>query len=260
MEVIFIETQILTAENDWFFIRLFQISDYLRNIKTSILRKYSMKLFDLSPEDFNQFLLLFDLDRDKAGEKYERLRRKLRMMFSKRGCHNINELVDKVFDQIFTMLIKGKTIEKIDNLSVYIARRHTLQRYWDEVSNNQQNFVSINDDFILDIDNFINQNNQEERLKKDEELILKGIFSDLYDEKDKRLIHLRFCMDKHTKTTDEKIMMLTYYHDEGQKLHQVRKNLADYLGIKQGNLRQKVNRLGEKLFECIDNCINKEVC
>ena len=218
-----------------------------------------MNIFDLSTEDYVRFLLLFDSDREQAGEKYERLRRKLKLIFSQRRCNEkeIEDLVDKVFDQIFTMLIKRKTVENIDHLSKYIAKRHTLQRYWDEINKNQQNFISINDDFV--IDSFINQNIQEERLKNEEDFIFNEIFPNL-DEIAKRLFHLRFCIDKLTKTSDEKKMILGYYSSEDQKAYQIRKELADYLGITSGNLRIRVNRLQEKLFNCINNCLEKEVC
>ena len=218
-----------------------------------------MKIFDLSPREYNRFLLLFDENREKAGEKYERLIRKLTMIFSKRGCHNIDELVDKVFDQIYTMLVKGKTVENIDNLSHYIAKRHTLHRYWNEVSKNQQTFVSVNDEFVIDIDNFINQNSQEERLKNNEDLIFEEILHNSEDEKSKRLIHLRFCIDKLAKTPDEKKMILGYYCSDNQKAYLIRKKLAEDLGISAGNLRIRVNRLQEKLFNCINNCLEKEL-
>lgn len=219
-----------------------------------------MNLFNLSPEDLSRFLLLFDSDREVAGEKYQRLRRKLSMFFSKKECLVINRLVDKVFDQIFNMIIKGEKIEKIDHLALFKASRHVLPEYRRDFNKNQQKFVSSDDNLALDIDNYINKNNQDERLKNDEEIIINEIFPNLKNEGDKRLPHIRFCMEKHAKTADAKQMILTYHYNENQKQYQVRKKLAEYLGISSGNLRIRVNRLQEKLFDCINDCLEKEGC
>lgn len=51
-------------------------------------------------ERFDNLLRLLDLDRDVAGDKYERLRRKLIKFFEWNACFPAEDLADETFDRV----------------------------------------------------------------------------------------------------------------------------------------------------------------
>jgi DNA-directed RNA polymerase specialized sigma24 family protein len=58
------------------------------------------KNWELSQEDFDRLLAWLDNDRERAGEKYEEIRRKLIKMFACRGCHAPEELADETINRV----------------------------------------------------------------------------------------------------------------------------------------------------------------
>ena len=51
-------------------------------------------------EDFEKLWRWLDPDRDKAGEKYERIRRRLIAVFASRGCCDTEDLADKTINVV----------------------------------------------------------------------------------------------------------------------------------------------------------------
>ena len=54
---------------------------------------------DLQSEQFEKLLQHFDEDRERAGDKYEDIRRKLMRYFAWNDCFPEEELADRTFDQ-----------------------------------------------------------------------------------------------------------------------------------------------------------------
>ena len=55
-------------------------------------------------EDFEKLLRWLDPDRDKAGEKYEKIRLRLIRVFSSRGCYEADDLFDKTVSVVTTKI------------------------------------------------------------------------------------------------------------------------------------------------------------
>src|SRR5262245_21687271 len=55
---------------------------------------------DMTPEEFDRLLLWLNPDRDKAGEKYEWIRKRLIKIFVCRGCNVPEELADKTINRV----------------------------------------------------------------------------------------------------------------------------------------------------------------
>ena len=53
---------------------------------------------------FEQLLSVLDADRDRAGERYEVIRRKLLKFFEWRGCQRPDELADQTIDRVLEAL------------------------------------------------------------------------------------------------------------------------------------------------------------
>jgi hypothetical protein len=58
------------------------------------------KDWEPSEEDFNRLLGWLDSDRERAGEKYEQIRRSLIKMSACRGCHAPEELADETINRV----------------------------------------------------------------------------------------------------------------------------------------------------------------
>jgi DNA-directed RNA polymerase specialized sigma24 family protein len=54
----------------------------------------------ISPEDFERLLAWLDPDRDRAAEKYEKIRQRLTKMLVCRGCWEAEDLVDETIDRV----------------------------------------------------------------------------------------------------------------------------------------------------------------
>jgi hypothetical protein len=76
---------------------------------------------------FEKLLAWLDADRNRAGERYESLRKKLILFFKRRNIP-AEEYADKVFDRIADMLEKGKVIPTENrehyclSVAVYLAK------------------------------------------------------------------------------------------------------------------------------------------
>jgi DNA-directed RNA polymerase specialized sigma24 family protein len=68
----------------------------------------------LSPEGFERLLALLDQDRDRAGLRYEMLRRKLMRFFEWRNCRPPEELADETLDRVCRKLGEGLQIRVPD--------------------------------------------------------------------------------------------------------------------------------------------------
>src|SRR5712691_6015502 len=70
-------------------------------------------------EEFDRLLAALDRDRNRAGEIYESLRRRLTTYFRLQGFHEAHDLVDRAFDIAARRL--GDARIEIENVTAYIA-------------------------------------------------------------------------------------------------------------------------------------------
>ena len=70
------------------------------------------KDWDLTQEGFDQLLNWFDADRDKAGKKYEEIRRGIVKVITVRGCLEAEVIADETFNRV---------IRKLPEIIPYIA-------------------------------------------------------------------------------------------------------------------------------------------
>lgn len=76
----------------------------------STARLRGRRRFALASESFEALLAALDPDRERAGEEYERLRRKLIVFFDWRGCARAEELADEAIDRAGRRLVEGERI------------------------------------------------------------------------------------------------------------------------------------------------------
>src|SRR5512134_1992159 len=73
-------------------------------------------------ETFDRLLASLDADRERAGERYEDLRRTLVRFFEWRGAPFPEDHADETFDRVARRLDEGITIENLGGYCYNVAR------------------------------------------------------------------------------------------------------------------------------------------
>jgi len=167
-------------------------------------------------EDWDRLLHWLDPDPDKAGEKYEKIRRRLIGTFSSRGCFDAEDLSDR-------------------SINVVMSKSEWLEVNY--VGDPALYFYAVAKKIYL------------EDLKKkpppklpppDPESPEVEQLSDILDE----------CLEE--LLSGERDVVLRYQQFEGQQRIQNRKRLAEELQLSRNALRIKVCHLHSRLKQCIE--------
>jgi DNA-directed RNA polymerase specialized sigma24 family protein len=184
----------------------------------------------MTPEDFNQLLAKLDPDPEKAGEKYEKLRRQLIKFFECRGSFIPDKLADETLDRLARKIAEGAEIEKnVFAFSLGIAR-FVLQEA-----------RKLPDNRPADIEELDTVAAPPERPEEDDDL---------------RVVCLRECLGGLSEENRE--LIIEYYQDEGRARIDARKMLAARLGVSLNALFSRVKRIRDKLEECVTGCVERK--
>lgn len=175
---------------------------------------------------FDEFLKTLDSDRDKASEKYLRLRTRLERFFEWRNCENIEELTDIVFDRTAKKIVEGEKLLNVEAYCVSVAK-------------------------------FVLLENRREAYRTDELDENTAIEAGKGTETDKDVNETRFkCLDSClAKFPDEdRALIIRYFDTNEATMIPTRKTLAESLGISINSLRIRICRLRSKLENCTKKC------
>jgi DNA-directed RNA polymerase specialized sigma24 family protein len=174
----------------------------------------------LTREGFESLLSMLDPDREKAGELYEGIRRRLVRLFEWRGCAHAEDLADETFNRVARKSAEGLILQRSDPYAYFCGVAHHV---FQEVVRRE-----AREHRALESDDRKSSNAPE-------------------DEPDARLDHLRDCL----RTLDaEQCSLLLRYHQDDQRIRS-RKDLCDELGIPMNALRIRVHRLRKKVEACV---------
>jgi hypothetical protein len=172
-----------------------------------------------TPEQFDKLLRWLDSDRDKAGEKYERIRLRLIKIFAARGCYEAEELADETIN-----VVASKTEWLLENYEGDPALY----------------FYAVGKKIHL------------EWLKR-----RRPIPSDPLPDPDRDPVeiervcgYLDECLDE--LPSEDKDLVLRYQQGEKQERIANRKKMAEELKITRNALRIKIWHLHSRLKECIE--------
>lgn len=173
----------------------------------------------LEQDDFDRLLTWLDADRDRAGEEYEKLRRRLTTILAARGCRNPEELAD----------------ETIDRVSRRVA----------DIAQTYQGNKAL---YFLGVANNVHH----EYLKRP----ALAAPASAIDDEDKEKTHdcLDQCIGKLPARSQDLIRQ--YYSADKRAKIGLRKRLADQLGITHNALRARALRIREGLQVCIERCLD----
>lgn len=188
----------------------------------------------LSPEGFERLLARLDSDRERAGARYEILRRKLVRFFEWRGVPDPDELADETIDRVARRLAGGEEIASEDPGAYFHGvARNVLREHWDRTQRRPGD-VSIEGD-LPDV-------------SRDDE----GGADD-----EPRLGCFERCLAALSPETRQ--LVLRYYTDEKRAKIDGRQQMAQALGIGLNALRIRMFRVRATLVECVRGCLGGEM-
>jgi len=173
----------------------------------------------LSSTDFERLLTWLDHDRERAGLEYEKVRRRLTTIFTARGCRIAEELADETIDRV--------------------SRR---------VADIQASYEGNQLLYFLGVANNVHH----EYLKRPTLAIPAPLLSDREEEQTHDC--LEQCLGKLT-TRSQHLIRQYYAADKSAKIN-LRKSLAQQLGLTSNALRARALRIRENLQNCIEHCLS----
>ena len=182
----------------------------------------------LSERAFNRFLACLDDDRERAGVRYEALRVGLVRLFDWRGAYDPNACADETLNRVMRKIGEGETIRDIPTYCHGVARLVLLET----LRQQNQRQVSLDD---VPAHRLATQT--------------------IYEDEDERQACFQKCL--HSLPSENRELILQYFHDEGRAKINHRVRLADELGIPLNALRNRVQRIRARLEECVAQCLTK---
>jgi DNA-directed RNA polymerase specialized sigma24 family protein len=183
----------------------------------------------LTREGLDALLALLDPDRDRAGERYEALRRRLVKLFEWRGVRDPAELADETLDRVCRRIAGGEVI-RADDPGAYVlgVARNVLRESWKKEARDPAAPLPDADRAPAAIP------------EGDEEL-------------ERRLACLQSCLASLPPETSR--LVLDYYGDGGGSRIRRRQGLAAALGIAASALRLRLHRVRVRLEACVARCL-----
>ena len=185
----------------------------------------------LTADTFTRLLNYLDADRERAGEKYEDLRRTLIRFFEWRGAPYPEEHADEALNRIGRKLDEGVEIKNLSAYSYEVARLVFLETT-KGADSKRLSLGSVRVDPVA-------SNLMEE-----------------VAEKELRLMCLEDCL--RTLPGESAELILEYYRYEQRGQVERRRALAKRLGLRRDALANRVQRLRDKLQNCVSVCLRKK--
>ena len=185
----------------------------------------------LTADIFAKLLARLDPDRERAGERYEDLRRTLTRFFEWRNAPFPEEQTDEVFNRIARKLFEGVEIRNIGSYCYEVARLVCLEALKGRDSK-RASLDHSHDVAVVD--------------RADEER-----------ENEIRLSCLEDCLD--SLPIENRELIVEYYKESKRDRIERRKSLAASLGLQREALANRAQRLRDKLEQCVKSCLRRKM-
>jgi DNA-directed RNA polymerase specialized sigma24 family protein len=178
-------------------------------------------------ETFDRFLQRLDTDRERAGERYETIRRKVVKFFQWRGCAFPEDHADDVMNRMIGKFTQDQEIQDPSAYCMGVARLVYLE---------------IRRSDVRERDAIAELQHSEPAHGED-------------SSQDQAFICLTGCLAGLPEQNHQ--MILKYYEHEGGAKIEQRKRLADEFSIPLNALRIRALRLRERLEHCVRGCLKR---
>jgi len=175
--------------------------------------------WNVNQDDFDRFLAWLDPDRERAGTRYEDIRRKLIKIFECRGCSLCEDLADETINRVIRKM-RDLADTYIGDPALYfygVARNVRLEHHTKRIRTPHIPPPAP------------------------------------AEEKEREYECLEQCMK--TLTADNRDLMLEYYKSEKRTRIVHRKEMAVRLGIAPNALRLRAFRIRAGLQTCVESCL-----
>ena len=185
----------------------------------------------LTGEAFSKLLARLDPDRERAGEKYEDLRRTLIKFFEWRGAPFPEEQTDETFNRVARKLNEGIEIKNVGGYCYEVARLVCLEAL--KGNDRRRDPLGTNYPDTAGAD-----------------------AADSALERERLLDCLERCLNR--LPAESRALIVEYYRDEKRDRIERRKALAEALGLRREALANRAQRLRDKLEQCVTRCFNEK--
>jgi DNA-directed RNA polymerase specialized sigma24 family protein len=193
--------------------------------------KRSMEL-GLTANAFAKLLAYLGADRERAGEKYEDLRRTLIRFFEWRGAPFPEEQADETFNRVARKLDEGVQIKNIGGYCYEVAR-------------------------LVCLESLKGPDSKRSPLEPDHLEVNAADTGDEAVEKELRLACLDDCL--RALPAESRELITGYYQDERGSQIDYRRALAERLGVRRDALANRAQRLRDKLEQCVAGCLKNKL-
>jgi DNA-directed RNA polymerase specialized sigma24 family protein len=183
----------------------------------------------ITQENFDQLLAWLDPERERAGEKYEHIRRCLIKIFTSRGCLDAEQMTDETINRV-TLKVPQLIGEYVGDPALYFYG--VAQKVYLESLRKPPTVVVATDDTVV--------NPLDAREEETDEQAMEC---------------LEHCIERLSQTHRE--MVLGYYQDDKRAKIDHRKQMAQRLGIAQNALRIRAHRIRLILQQCLQECLDQ---
>jgi DNA-directed RNA polymerase specialized sigma24 family protein len=183
----------------------------------------------LTSETFAKLLASLDADRDRAGEKYEDLRRTLTRFFEWRSAPFPEEHADEALNRVAKKLGEGVEVRNIGGYCYEVARLIFLEAVKGRSKRTHLDSIEF------------------------EARVADNV--DATTEKELRLACLDDCLG--VLPSESAALILEYYRYEKRAQIDRRKALAERFGVRREALANRAQRLRDKLEQCVSGCLKK---
>lgn len=181
----------------------------------------------LTQNSLDQLLALLDPEREQAGKKYELTRCKLVKFFEWRGCRSPEELTDETLNRVARKIEAGEVIR---NLHAYLGGVARLV-WLESVKAHERERQAL------------------------EQLPQVSVADADVDHTSRRLECFELCLAGLPANSRE--LIFDYHREEKSARIELRKRLAENLGIPLNALRIRAHRIRAELEECVADCLRK---
>ena len=185
----------------------------------------------LTAETFARLLDRLDVDRERAGQKYEDVRRTLTRFFEWRGAPFPEEHTDETFDRVARRLDEGIEITNLSGYCYEVARLVFLETLKGQ-DRRRIHLAEIHVEAAVEM-------------------------SDDAAAKEVRLSCLDSCLAGLPAESRE--LIVEYYQDESRGRIDRRKALVDRLGVRRDALANRAQRLRDRLQQCVAQCVKNKL-